>query len=192
MTNVLGVGWLLGSLRRIKENDITDENFTPDLSMGLRSLRREYELHYSGIVLFYSHCAIGNGQSPSAEESCPFVGLTASPVLFTECTGRSRRAWGVFAWWRGWLVALPKLGFAVASLETVVSRRRAVWALTIALNLSTTPPPQLILFRVTRYFLHAISFSLMLCPLAAECPFLCNSFLASGVLRWEGGDMVSS
>jgi hypothetical protein len=91
------------------------------------------DLYAGSTNLLFRHCSVlfalcnGRWSKPSAE-SCPFVGLTASPVLFAECTERSRRPGGfcMVAWVFAWLAALSKLGFAVASLETVVSRRRAV------------------------------------------------------------------
>ena len=50
---------------------------------------------YSDIVLFAVALCSWRWSKPSAEESCPFVGLTASPVLFAECSGAQSKVWKV-------------------------------------------------------------------------------------------------
>ena len=63
------------------------------------------DLYAGSTNLLFRHCSVllalcnGRWSKPSAE-ICPFVGLTASPVLFAECTGRSRRPGGfcMVAW----------------------------------------------------------------------------------------------
>jgi len=66
------------------------------------------DLYAGSTNLLFRHCSVlfalcnGRWSKPSAEESCPFVGLTASPCFLQSARG-AVESLEDFAWWRGCL-----------------------------------------------------------------------------------------